>query len=82
MIETPAAVMIAPSLAREVDFFSIGTNDLTQYIMAADRMNPQVAALNDVGNAAVLTAIEMAARAGKEAGIMVGMCGRPLPARI
>ena len=75
MIETPAAVMIAPSLAREVDFFSIGTNDLTQYIMAADRMNPQVAALNDVGNAAVLTAIEMAARAGKEAGIMVGMCG-------
>lgn len=75
MIETPAAVMIAPVLAKEVDFFSIGTNDLTQYVMAADRMNPQVAALNDVNNPAVLAAIEMTAKAGREAGIMVGMCG-------
>lgn len=75
MIETPAAVMIAPALAKEVDFFSIGTNDLTQYVMAADRMNPQVAELNDVNNPAVLAAIEMTARAGIEAGIMVGMCG-------
>jgi phosphotransferase system enzyme I (PtsI) len=75
MIETPAAVMIAPILAKEVDFFSIGTNDLTQYIMAADRMNPQVAALNDVANPAVLAAIELTAKAGTEAGIMVGMCG-------
>lgn len=75
MIETPAAVMIAPDLARQVDFFSIGTNDLTQYIMAADRMNPQVAPLNDVANPAVLAAIEMAAQAGAAAGIMVGMCG-------
>lgn len=75
MIETPAAVMIAPALAKEVEFFSIGTNDLTQYIMAADRMNPQVAALNDVNNPAVLAAIEMTAKAGAEAGIMVGMCG-------
>ena len=75
MIETPAAVMIAPILAREVDFFSIGTNDLTQYVMAADRMNPQVAALNDVNNPAVLTAIELTAKAGTQAGIMVGMCG-------
>lgn len=75
MIETPAAVMIAPVLAKEVDFFSIGTNDLTQYVMAADRMNPQVAELNDVNNPAVLAAIEMTAQAGIEAGIMVGMCG-------
>ncbi|MGH6860884.1 MAG: phosphoenolpyruvate--protein phosphotransferase [Phyllobacterium sp.] len=75
MIETPAAVMIAPALAREVAFFSIGTNDLTQYVMAADRLNPTVAKLNDVTHPAVMAAIEMTARAGNEAGIMVGMCG-------
>ncbi|WP_395446375.1 phosphoenolpyruvate--protein phosphotransferase (plasmid) [Aminobacter sp. UC22_36] len=75
MIETPAAVLIAPTLAREVAFFSIGTNDLTQYIMAADRLNPTVAKLNDVTNVAVMSAIEMTARAGVAAGIMVGMCG-------
>ncbi|WP_420961163.1 phosphoenolpyruvate--protein phosphotransferase [Brucella sp. IR073] len=75
MIETPAAVLIAPRLAKEVSFFSIGTNDLTQYVMAADRLNPTVAALNDVANPAVMAAIEMTAKAGVEAGIMVGMCG-------
>ncbi|WP_379062358.1 phosphoenolpyruvate--protein phosphotransferase [Mesorhizobium sp. UC22_110] len=75
MIETPAAVLIAPLLAKEVSFFSIGTNDLTQYVMAADRLNPTVAALNDVANPAVMAAIEMTAKAGVEAGIMVGMCG-------
>ncbi|MDX8481874.1 phosphoenolpyruvate--protein phosphotransferase [Mesorhizobium sp. VK24D] len=75
MIETPAAVLVAPALAKEVAFFSIGTNDLTQYVMAADRLNPTVAALNDVANPAVMAAIEMTARAGVEAGIMVGMCG-------
>jgi phosphocarrier protein FPr len=75
MIETPAAVLIASALAREVAFFSIGTNDLTQYVMAADRLNPTVATLNDVTNPAVMAAIEMTARAGVEAGIMVGMCG-------
>lgn len=75
MIETPAAVLIAPALAREVAFFSIGTNDLTQYVMAADRLNPTVAKLNDVANPAVMAAIEMTAKAGVEAGIMVGMCG-------
>lgn len=75
MVETPAAVMIAPMLAREVAFFSIGTNDLTQYIMAADRLNPTVAKLNDVTHPAVMAAIELTARAGVEAGIMVGMCG-------
>ncbi|MGS1093718.1 phosphoenolpyruvate--protein phosphotransferase [Aquamicrobium terrae] len=75
MIETPAAVLIARELAKEVAFFSIGTNDLTQYVMAADRLNPTVAGLNDVSNPAVMAAIEMTARAGTEAGIMVGMCG-------
>ena len=75
MIETPAAVLIAPALAKKVAFFSIGTNDLTQYVMAADRLNPTVARLNDVANPAVMAAIEMTARAGVEAGIMVGMCG-------
>lgn len=75
MIETPAAVLIAPMLAREVAFFSIGTNDLTQYVMAADRLNPTVAKLNDVTHPAVMTAIEMTATAGVQAGIMVGMCG-------
>lgn len=75
MIETPAAVLVAPALAKEVAFFSIGTNDLTQYIMAADRLNPTVAKLNDVTNVAVMSAIEMTARAGVAAGIMVGMCG-------
>lgn len=75
MIETPAAVLIASELAKEVAFFSIGTNDLTQYVMAADRLNPIVGDLNRVENPAVLAAIEMTARAGAEAGIMVGMCG-------
>ncbi|MBB2973671.1 phosphoenolpyruvate--protein phosphotransferase [Mesorhizobium sp. RMAD-H1] len=75
MIETPAAVLIAPMLAKEVAFFSIGTNDLTQYVMAADRLNPTVASLNDVTNPAVMAAIQMTAKAGVEAGIMVGMCG-------
>ncbi|HTV68830.1 MAG TPA: phosphoenolpyruvate--protein phosphotransferase [Rhizobiaceae bacterium] len=75
MIETPAAVLIAPELAKHVAFFSIGTNDLTQYIMAADRLHPSVAQLNNVKNPAVMRAIEMTASAGVAAGIMVGMCG-------
>ncbi|WP_159589538.1 phosphoenolpyruvate--protein phosphotransferase [Chelativorans xinjiangense] len=75
MIETPAAVLIAPELAAESAFFSIGTNDLTQYIMAADRLNMSVAALGDVSSPAVMRAIELTAKAGVEAGIMVGICG-------
>jgi phosphocarrier protein FPr len=75
MIETPAAVLVAHVLAREVAFFSIGTNDLTQYVMAADRLNPAVAGLNDVAHPAVMAAIGMTAKAGTAAGIMVGMCG-------
>ena len=75
MIETPATVFAADQLAQEAAFFSIGTNDLTQYVMAADRLNPTVAKLNDVRHPAVMTAIEMTAKAAVKAGIMVGMCG-------
>jgi phosphotransferase system enzyme I (PtsI) len=75
MIETPAAVFLAPDLAKEVAFFSIGTNDLTQYIMAADRLNPSVSHLYDVRDPAVMRAIAAVAAAGRDAGIMVGMCG-------
>ena len=75
MIETPAAAIIADVLAAEVDFFSIGTNDLTQYIMAADRGNADVAELYDSKNRAVLRAIGMAVDAASKAGIPVGICG-------
>ncbi|OYV55041.1 MAG: phosphoenolpyruvate--protein phosphotransferase [Acidiphilium sp. 20-67-58] len=75
MIETPAAALLADSLAAEVAFFSIGTNDLTQYIMAADRMNPRVSGLNRPDHPAVMRAIEMVAAAGQRAGIPVCMCG-------
>jgi phosphotransferase system enzyme I (PtsI) len=75
MIETPAAVMVADDLAKEAAFFSIGTNDLTQYVMAADRLNPRLAKLNDVTHPAVMRAIALTAEAGNKAGIMVGMCG-------
>lgn len=75
MIETPAAVLMAKELASEVDFFSIGTNDLTQYIMAADRGNPGVSYLYSTRYPAVRKAIEMVIRAAEEAGIECGMCG-------
>lgn len=75
MIETPAAALIADLLAKEADFFSIGTNDLTQYVMAADRGNKHVASLGVPWNPAVLRAIRQVIRAGHEAGIPVGMCG-------
>ena len=75
MIETPAAALMAEELAQEVTFFSIGTNDLTQYVMAADRLNPKVAALNRAEHPAVLRAIEGVCRAGQKAGIPVGICG-------
>lgn len=75
MIEVPAAVFNADALAAEVDFFSIGTNDLTQYVMAADRGNPELAALTDYFDPAVLRAIEMTCAAGDRAGIPVSMCG-------
>ncbi len=75
MIETPAAVMIADELAEYVDFFSIGTNDLTQYILAADRMNPAMGSYTDPYHKAVIRMIEMAVKSGHKAGIPVGICG-------
>ena len=75
MIETPAAVMISDLLAEEVDFFSIGTNDLTGYTMAVDRGNSKVAYLYSAFNPAVLRAIKRIIECGKKEGIMVGMCG-------
>ena len=75
MVETPAAALIADLLARECDFFSIGTNDLTQYVMAADRGNVQVNSLYTPFHPAVLRAIRKVIAAAKEADIPVGMCG-------
>ena len=75
MIETPAAALIADLLAKEADFFSIGTNDLTAYTMAVDRGNADVAYLYSPLNPAVLRSIRGVIRAGREAGIPVGMCG-------
>lgn len=75
MIETPAAVMISDELAKKVDFFSIGTNDLMQYALAADRMNPAMGAYADPYHPAVGRMIEMAVRNAHRAGIPVGICG-------
>ncbi|MCD8020625.1 MAG: phosphoenolpyruvate--protein phosphotransferase [Clostridiales bacterium] len=75
MVETPAASLMADVFAKEVDFFSIGTNDLTQYTMAVDRGNPDVAYLYSTYNPAVLRSIERVIKAAKAEGTMVGMCG-------
>jgi len=75
MIETPAASLIADLLAKEADFFSIGTNDLTQYTMAVDRGNAKVAYLYSSYNPAVLRSMKNIIEAANAAGIMVGMCG-------
>ena len=75
MVETPAAALISDILAREVDFFSIGTNDLTQYTLAADRLNKSVKNVYDPAHAAVLRLIEMTARNAAEHGIWCGICG-------
>lgn len=75
MIETPAAVLIADELAEISDFFSIGTNDLTGYVMAVDRGNGKVSELYSVQKPAVLKAVEITVKSAKKAGIPVGMCG-------
>lgn len=75
MIETPAAVMISDELAKMVDFFSIGTNDLTQYTLAMDRQNTKLEAFYDAHHPAVLKMIEMVVKNGHKEGCWVGICG-------
>ena len=75
MIETPAAVLISDLLAKEVDFFSIGTNDLTQYTLAIDRQNPKLDAFYDAHHEAILRMIRMTVENGHKEGIWVGICG-------
>lgn len=75
MIETPAAAMISDLLAKEVDFFSIGTNDLTQYTLAIDRQNPKLDSFYDAHHEAVLRMIQMIIDNGHKEGCWVGICG-------
>lgn len=75
MIETPAAVMISDELAKEVEFFSIGTNDLTQYTLAIDRQNQSLENYFDSHHKAVMKLIEMTVENGHKEGIWVGICG-------
>lgn len=75
MIETPAAVMVSRELAKEVDFFSVGTNDLTQYTLAIDRQNQKLEAFYDAHHPAVLSMIRMAAESAHAEGKWIGICG-------
>jgi len=76
MVETPAAAFMADKFAKEVDFFSIGTNDLTQYLFAADRMNEKVAYLNSYYNPALLKTVRYICQCANAAGIDVDICGQ------
>jgi phosphotransferase system enzyme I (PtsI) len=75
MIEVPAAALMAEQMAREVDFFSIGTNDLTQYTLAADRTNETVAVLYTAGDPAVLRLIDLVVKAARTHDVQVNVCG-------
>lgn len=75
LVETPAAAMTAGELAREVDFFSVGTNDLAQYTLAVDRTNGSIGSMYDPSHPAVLRLIRLVASAAAEAGIPCGICG-------
>ena len=75
MIETPAAALVSDALAEEVDFFSLGTNDLTQYTLAIDRQQTKLDAFFDPHHPAVMRLIEMTAKNAHKAGIWVGICG-------
>ena len=75
MLETPASIFVAEELAREVDFFSVGTNDLTQYTLACDRQANDLGKFYDPHHPAVLRALKMAADAAHNAGIWIGICG-------
>jgi phosphotransferase system enzyme I (PtsI) len=75
MVEIPAVALLADRVLEQVDFLSIGTNDLTQYTMAADRLSPELAALTDPWQPAHLALVAQVARAGRAAGKPVGVCG-------
>ena len=75
MIETPASVMISRELAKEVDFFSVGTNDLTQYTLAIDRQNAKLDRFYDPHHPAILAMIKMAAENAHAEGAWIGICG-------
>ena len=75
MIETPASVLVAPEMAKLVDFFSVGTNDLTQYTLACDRQANDLGKFYDPHHPAVLRALKMATDAAHAAGIWIGICG-------
>ena len=75
MIETPAAVMISDLLAKEVDFFSVGTNDLTQYTLAIDRQNPKLDKFYNAHHTAIIRMLEIATKNAHDNGIWIGICG-------